>query len=259
MELTNSIRKETATLAKAKYRRESGMFVAEGTKCVLDTLPYFNCRRLMATQAWLDEHARGLSASQYLNPDQIIAVKAQDIERMSSLTTPQPVMAVYDIPAASPLPDPTHQLVLALDRVQDPGNLGTIVRVCDWFGVSDIIASHDTADVYAPKVVQATMGAIARVRVHYCDLPGLLAAVSPDTHVYGTTLDGDNIYRCELATAGIIAMGNEGRGLSDAVRAAVNRRLFIPSYPPEAPTSESLNVAVATAVTLAEFRRRMQA
>lgn len=244
-------------LAKAKNRRESGLFVVEGTKCVLDTLAHFSCRRLMATAGWLDEHGDQLARLTAGSPAcETIVVKATDIERMSSLTTPQPVMAVYEIPAESPMPDPQHSLVLALDRVQDPGNLGTIMRVCDWFGVCDILASHDTVDVYSPKVIQATMGAIARVRVHYCDLTAVLDGLSRDIAVYGTTLDGDNIYKCELSRNGIIIMGNEGQGMSPALKAAVNRNLYIPSFPPDAPTSESLNVAVATAITLAEFRRR---
>lgn len=253
MELTAALRKDVARLAKAKYRRELGLFVAEGTKCVLDTLPHFRCRYLFATEAWLDGHAGVLPAAV-----EAIRVKQSDIERMSSMTSPQPVMAVYEIPEDSPLPSGAgdNELIVALDRVQDPGNLGTILRLCDWFGVRHVLAAHDTADVYSPKVVQATMGAISRVQVHYCDLAAELSRLGATMPVYGTFLDGDNLYRCNLQRSrGVIVMGNEGRGICPEVEATVSHRLLIPSYPPDEPTSESLNVAMATAIMLAEFRR----
>jgi TrmH family RNA methyltransferase len=175
---------------------------------------------------------------------------------MSQLTTPSSVIAVYEIPQSAL--DETivnEQLVIALDRVQDPGNLGTIMRVADWFGISYIVCSRDTVDVYNPKVVQATMGAISRVKVHYVDLPDFIAR-HRDVPVYGTLLDGDNIYETSLQNHGLVVMGNEGQGLSDEVKAMVSHRLLIPSYPPERPTSESLNVGMATAITIAEFRRQ---
>jgi len=146
-------------------------------------------------------------------------------------------------------------LCLALDEVQDPGNLGTIIRIADWFGIEHIFCSQGTADVYNPKVVQATMGALARVHVHYVNLSELIDSL-PDIPVYGTFLDGTNIYEQELSQTGIIVMGNEGNGISPEVRKVINRRLYIPNYPANRPTSESLNVAVATAITCAEFRRR---
>lgn len=252
MELTANLRKQIAQLAKAKYRRESGLFVAEGTKCVLDTLPHFQCHYLLATDAWLADHSadlpRGVDA---------ICVKQADIERMSSMSTPQPVMAVYEMPADEPLPaEACEGLLVALDRVQDPGNLGTIIRLCDWFGVRHILCARETADVYSPKVVQATMGAISRVRLHYCDLAAELGRLSESMPVYGTFLNGTNLYSSDIdRRRGIIVMGNEGRGISPEVEAAVSHRLLIPSYPPDEPTSESLNVAMATAIMLAEFRR----
>lgn len=252
MELTAALRKEIARLAKARNRHEQGLFVAEGTKCVLDTVPHFRCRYLLATDAWLHQYAALLPGS--VSP---MPVKQSDIERMSSLTSPQPVMAVYEIPDSAPLPDTAcDSLLVALDRVQDPGNLGTIIRLCDWFGVRHILAAHDTADVYSPKVVQATMGAISRVKVHYCDLAAELARLSESMPVYGTFLDGHNLYHATLdRSRGVIVMGNEGRGISPEVAANVSHRLLIPSYPPDASTSESLNVAMATAIMLAEFRR----
>jgi TrmH family RNA methyltransferase len=150
------------------------------------------------------------------------------------------------------------KLTIALDGVQNPGNLGTIIRLADWFGVEDIICSRDTADCFNPKVIQATMGAILRVRVHYTDnLPALLTdAHREGLNIYGTLLDGGNIYDERLDASGIIVMGNEGRGITEETRKALTHRLLIPPYPADAPTSESLNVAMATGIILAEFRRQ---
>ena len=148
-------------------------------------------------------------------------------------------------------------LYLALDGVQDPGNLGTIIRIADWFGITDIFCSNETADIYNPKVVQATMGSIARVKLHYTDLKKLIGSLPPDYPIYGTLLDGTDIYKENLSAKGIIVMGNEGNGISPEIRKVINRKLLIPNYPIGRETAESLNVAIATAVTCAEFRRRM--
>ncbi|MBQ9073360.1 MAG: RNA methyltransferase [Muribaculaceae bacterium] len=251
MEITQSFRKMVASLGTVKGRREHKCFIAEGSKCVIDTWGHFKCRYLLATSQWIE------SNDGMLNGAMPIAVKKSDIERMSQLTTPSSVIAIYEIPEY--FFDETSlavNLTIALDRIQDPGNLGTIMRIADWFGITDIMCSKDTVDVYNPKVVQATMGAISRVKVHYCDLVEL---VKRNCHlpVYGTLLDGDNIYETELSANGIIIMGNEGQGLSTEIRELVSHKLFIPSFPPDRPTSESLNVGMATAITIAEFRRRM--
>ena len=147
-------------------------------------------------------------------------------------------------------------LTLALDDVQDPGNLGTIIRIADWFGIDTIYCSEETVDAWNPKVVQATMGSSARVKLHYTNLAEYLEGLQDAVPVYGTFLDGNNLYTEELSAAGIIIMGNEGNGISDSVERHVTKRLLIPSYPAERPTAESLNVAIATAITCAEFRRR---
>ncbi len=147
-------------------------------------------------------------------------------------------------------------LNLALDGVQDPGNLGTIIRIADWFGIENIYCSPETADVYNPKVVQATMGSIARVKVLYGDLMALFASLPADVPVYGTLLDGEDIYAQQLDNRGFIVMGNEGKGISPELTQRVNRRLLIPNFPPERPTADSLNVAIATAITCSEFRRQ---
>lgn len=250
MEITNRLRKMVASLGNARSRKEEGCFVAEGTKCVADTIGHFNCRHLIATDEWIKSHGTLCAGMD------VCVAKRADMERMTQLSTPPQVIAVYDIPKTR-LDESVlkSQLVIALDRIQDPGNLGTIIRVADWFGITTLLCSHDTVDAYNPKVVQATMGAISRVNVAYCDLEEIIKR-NQDVPVYGTFLDGDNIYDTQLTAAGIIVMGNEGQGISDTVGRLVSRRLLIPSFPPERPTSESLNVGMATAITVAEFRRR---
>lgn len=234
--LSKSQIKWVRSLQQKKNRDAEGVFVAEGQKCVNDLLSAFELV-LLAT------------------PDNATPT---EIEQMSSLRTPQGVIAVF----RKPIPDTQYlssDLMLALDGVQDPGNLGTIIRTCDWFGVHDILCSRDTADCYNPKVVQATMGALARVRLHYVDLPEVLTELRQQgIPLYGTLLDGWNIYDTNAIPnkyTGVIIMGNEGKGISEAVRSLITHPLRIPSYPPDAPTSESLNVGIATAITLAEFRR----
>ena len=148
-----------------------------------------------------------------------------------------------------------HSLCLALDDVQDPGNLGTIIRLADRCGIENIFCSHGTVDVFNPKVIQATMGALARVKLHYCDLASLISSLK-EIPIYGTFLDGNNIYGENLSQNGLIIMGNEGNGVSKEVSQLINKRLYIPNYPTSRETSESLNVAIATAIVCAEFRRR---
>lgn len=247
-ELTNRIRRLVASLDEAKSRRENGLFVAEGTKCVLDTIGHFRCRYFLATSPWLESHDVSVGE------DIVYRASRADMERMSHFSTAPDVMAVYEIPAPPEMPRLDHGLFLALDRVQDPGNLGTIMRIADWFGINMILCSRDTVDLYNPKVIQATMGAVSRVRLIYTDLPETLGKAT--VPVYGTFLDGDNIFASRLSADGIIVMGNEGSGISRDVEECVDVRLTIPPYPIDAVTSESLNVGMATSIVVAEFRRR---
>ena len=238
------------SLELKKNRKEEQAFVAEGHKLVGDLLGHFPCRLLVATCAWLDR-----------NPDveamEIIEVNQEELTRASLLKTPQEVLAVFEQLEYSIQPEVVERsLCLALDDVQDPGNLGTIIRLADWFGIEHIFCSLGTVDVYNPKTVQATMGALARVKLHYVDLPSIIASM-PSVPIYGTFLDGNNIYAETLSANGLIIMGNEGKGVSPEVAKLVNKRLYVPNYPSERVTSESLNVAVATAVVCAEFRRRL--
>ena len=232
-----------------KFRNEYGLFLAEGHKLVGDLLPLLPCRFLAATQNWMDRNTK-------VKADEIIVVSEEELRKASIQQHPQEVLAVFEIPCHQmDLNELNHSLSIALDNVQDPGNLGTIIRIADWFGIENLICSKDTADAYNPKTIQASMGAIGRVRVHYCDLPELLKKVS--VPVYGTFLEGENIYRKELSANGIIIMGNEGKGISEEVAVLIKEKLFIPNFPLDRQGSESLNVSVATAITCSEFRRRL--
>lgn len=240
------------SLALKKHRDETRLFVAEGAKVVGDLMPHFDCAFLGMTVDFARRHPG-------FEGDETAELTQAELERASFLQTPRDVIAVFHQPQTQTEgleKLPQGELCLALDAVQDPGNLGTIIRIADWFGVSHVFCSPTTADVFATKVVQATMGALARVRAHYVDLPAFLKKLEGSSPVYGTFLDGTDLYSVPLSRQGIIVMGNEGNGISPAVEPLVTQRLFIPSYPPGQPTSESLNVAVATAVTCAEFRRR---
>ena len=264
------------SLQQKKFRDQLGLFVAEGDKCINELSKGFALETLVR---------EGENATR------------SEIEQMSGLRTPQGSIAVFkkaqwsDGSINRPIVNRpiVNDLVLALDGIQDPGNLGTIIRTCDWFGVHDIFCSLDTADCYNPKVVQATMGALTRVRLHYVDLVEWLSAFShqhSDIRIYGTLLEGKDMYevlsgeasgvpanlafvgrassseepmahRASLSprTLSAIVMGNEGNGISPAVRQLITHPIRIPSYPKDAETSESLNVAIATAIVLAEFRR----
>ena len=288
--------KQVRSLQQKKFRDELGLFVAEGDKCVEELQKGFELVAL---------YREGENATRV------------EIEQMSGLRTPQGTIGVFRQRPADPLhPSLQHplqlpvglppcggeelcsigrpvdgrrtlsgeRLLLALDGVQNPGNLGTIIRTCDWFGVHDIVCSPDTADCYNPKVVQATMGALVRVRIHYTDLPEWLTGIrsaprppkggvaSSGVRIYGTLLDGKDMYEVlqsegrsyskavlqqsgPTAQRSIIVMGNEGNGISEEVRKLITHPIRIPSYPKDAETTESLNVAIATAIVLAEFRR----
>lgn len=253
--LSKNKQKLIRSLDRKKNRDAEGLFLAEGPKLVTELLAHFRCRLLVGEPAVLSKVPFEENAVA-----ERVEVTAEELARVSLQRAPQGVLAVFEKPqpvaVQSLLPVAGRSLCLALDGVQDPGNVGTIVRIADWWGIEHVICSHDTADVFAPKTVQSTMGALGRVGVHYTDLPAWLDALPAGTPIYGTLLDGDNLYDSELTPHGIIVMGNEGNGLSSAVRERVSHRLLIPSFPPDRPTSESLNVAVATAVTCAEFRRR---
>lgn len=240
------------SLEMKKYRKAEKAFLAEGNKLVHDLLGHFSCKLLVATTSWLEANPR-------LIAQETIEVSPEELSRASLLKTPQEVLAVFEIPSYTrDVTLPARSLCLALDDVQDPGNLGTIIRIADWFGIAHIFCSQGTVDAFNPKTVQATMGALARVKLHYCDLKEFIRTqAARHVPVFGTFLDGGNIYSQELSDHGVIVMGNEGNGVSQEVEALVSHKLLIPNYPQGQETSESLNVAVATAIVCAEFRRRM--
>ncbi len=215
------------SLEKKKYRQAEGLFVAEGPK-VIEEL----CKICSPVEVY----------------------EGEDAAKASFLQHPQGLLALFPTDIHKHI-QPQSNLKLMLDGVQDPGNLGTIIRIADWFGIDHIYCSLECADAFSPKVVQATMGSLARVKTEYCDLEAVLASLPEDYPIYGTLLDGDNIYKTDLSEHGIIIMGNEGNGISEEIRKKINRRILIPNYPEGRPTAESLNVAVATAIVCAEFRR----
>lgn len=247
--LTNSQKKLIRSLEQKKYRDRHGMFVVEGPKSVREFMKY--------------------------QKPEILLTDIEEIKQVSFLKHPQEMLAVFKISPTPPFPSREGEtirkealpleggvegglrgLALALDGVQDPGNLGTIIRIADWFGIKQIVCNKDTADAYNPKTVQATMGSLARINIIYVEsLPEWLNSLPEGTPIYGTLLDGENIYEQTLSQEGVIVMGNEGNGISEEVRRLVTHKLLIPSFS-DGDTAESLNVAIATAITCSEFRRK---
>ncbi|HHT23673.1 MAG TPA: RNA methyltransferase [Bacteroidales bacterium] len=238
------------SLERKKNRDAERVFVAEGLKIVSDLLPFMKCRLLVVT-----ENIKTNKIVQYA--DEIVEIGQADYKKISSQKSPQGVLAVFEKPRFKvELDEITDKLILALDDIQDPGNLGTIIRLADWFDISDVFCSHHTADVFNPKTIQSTMGAIARVHVHYVDLAEFLEKMKTKMPIYGTFMDGKNIYTEKLSKNGIIVMGNEGNGISPEIEKIISDKITIPNFATDEVSSESLNVSVATAIVVAEFRRK---
>lgn len=233
--MTNSDIKLIRSLREKKFRDELGLFVVEGEKMVQEALD---------------------SSYEVVRLFRKNEIGEEAMSRISMLNTPSPALAVVRIPESETPNTIGDGLYLALDSVRDPGNLGTIVRLADWFGVEGIFASPDTVELYNPKTIQSTMGAVFRKKVTYCNLEDLCRRFKEAGRpVYGTFMDGDSIYSSDLKQNALVVMGNEARGISPAVSSLVTARIHIPSFA-GGPTAESLNVAVAAAVTVSEFRRR---
>ena len=231
--------KLVASLQQKKYRSQHGLFVVEGKKTVSELLqaglsPY----GLFVDDAF---NAKGFEGAEL--------VTTRDLKQMSGQTSPSGVLGVFHMP--KPKEIDTSDWVLALDAVRDPGNLGTIIRLCDWFGIQDLICTKDTVDCYNPKVLQATMGSIARVNINYIDLMDYLKKSSQS--IYGAFMDGEVVYQKELPQKGILVMGNEANGISGEVSSYITGKIAIPQFGTQ--TAESLNVATATAILLNEIRR----
>ncbi|WP_337950176.1 RNA methyltransferase [Prevotella sp.] len=237
------------SLETKKGRNKENAFVAEGPKVVADLMAFMQPQMIVATEEWYRANPT------VSNGNGCFVVTEDELRKVSFLQHPQQVLAVFPIKDKQKEAVVEKKLYLALDGVQDPGNLGTIIRIADWFGITRIFCSRDTADVYNPKVIQATMGSVARVDVVYVDLAELFGSLPEGYPVYGTFLDGEDIYKKALTSHGIIVMGNEGKGISPAIGELVNNRLLIPNFPKGRDTADSLNVAIATAITCSEFRR----
>lgn len=252
MEISKSKTALYSSLSTKKMRLKHKLFIVEGEKCVQDTLGAFDLIQLVATDDWIKSN---ISAINSISEDLILSAPKETLKKISSLSTPPDVVAVFRLPSEPErLPDLSGELVLALDGIQDPGNFGTILRTADWFGVNTVVVSKDTVDLFNPKTIQATMGALKRVKVYTVDLFEFIKS-HPQMEVYGTLLNGENIFKTQLKSEGIIIMGNEGNGISENVIKLINSPLTIPPYHENA-HGESLNVAIATAITLAEFRKR---
>ena len=240
----NSI-KRVKSLQQKKFRNELGLFIAEGTKLVDELISSnFEIEEIYHTEQYLVTNVNCL----------VHKVSQSEMERISGLVTPSPVLAAVRFPTYKLDVDPSKELVLALDTIQDPGNMGTIIRLADWFGIDNIVCSHGCADAFAPKAIQATMGAIAHVKVHYTDLITWLSQHTVNCPIIGACMDGENIYKAKKEHAGIIVMGNEGNGISPAVDKLITHRIHIPTFARGRQKVESLNVAMATAIILSEFK-----
>jgi len=242
------------SLSQKKRRDEAGLFVAEGEKIVQD---------LLRTSVKLSQLYFTADAAVSLLDQSIIAktvqISSKEMERISAFKTPSNILALFEIPHYPKDDLPTFNgLSLVLDGLQDPGNLGTIMRLADWFGIKNIFCSEDCVDNYNPKCVQSTMGAIARVRVHYISLAGLLKdAADKNFPIYGTFMEGDNLYNTDLSSHALIVLGSEGKGISPGLEPYLTQKISIPTFPQGNQVPESLNVAVSAAIVCAEFRRRI--
>ena len=236
----NQIKRITSLLQK-KYRKQEQLFFVEGVKGVQELLDSnFELVELFTTNSELFS----------VDKSKVCAITEPELQKISALTTPNTCLALFKIPAAVSFEE--KGLLVALDDVRDPGNLGTIIRLCDWFGIKTLFCSEESVDVYNPKVVQATMGSISRVNIVYGNLEHLLSETK--LPVFGTFMNGKNIYNETLPNEGIIVMGNEANGISKAIENLVSERIAIPRFG-DLQATESLNVATATAIILSEFKR----
>ena len=229
------------SLKKKKFRQANQLFLAEGIKVV---------EELLSSSF---KHHKIYGTASYQNPltvSDLQIITEKELGMISDFTNPNQVIGIFEIPLEKELQN--TGLTVALDGINDPGNLGTIIRLCDWFGVTQLICSENTVDCFNPKVVQASMGSLTRVAIYYVDLAEYL---SKDSRViYGTFLDGENIYNTSHEPNSVIVLGNEANGISDSIKALVQKKITIPQFGEQQQT-ESLNVAMATAIFLSEFRR----
>ena len=246
--LEKSLIKLIRSLEYKKFRKLNNLFVAEGPKVVGDMMRRFTPHRILATADWQRPKECGID---------ITEISKDELSKISFLQHPQQVVGLFPLPQreCTDRLNPHEQLIIALGGIQDAGNHGTIIRVADRFGIDNIVCSNETTDAFSPKVVQATAGSLARVNITYTDLDRLVGQYEKTANVYGTVLDGENIYTKRLEKNGFIIMGNEGNGISKSLRGRLTEKLLIPCFK-NGDTAESLNVAVATAITISEFMRQ---
>ncbi|MBT8244651.1 MAG: RNA methyltransferase [Winogradskyella sp.] len=238
--LSKSQIKLIKSLAQKKYRAQHGLFTVEGVKGITEFInSSFKLQHIYTTEAVFN-----------IAESELSIISGTHLNRISQLKNPNTAVGVFEIPISKPID--TSQLIVALDDVRDPGNLGTIIRLCDWFGIKDLVCSKATVDCYNSKVVQATMGSLTRVNVSYVDLDTFLS--ESNSEIFGTFMDGENIYKANLPENGIVVMGNEANGISKPIENLVSKRLAIPRFG-NLKATESLNVATATSVCLSEFKR----
>ena len=250
--LSHNQAKHVQSLKLAKFRKLHGQFIAEGVKLAGELLESgMEVQQVFALESWIEAHEGALKAKSI--PYQ--PVKETELARISQMTTPNEVLMLVKVPQRPAGEMPAGDIILFLDRIQDPGNMGTILRTADWFGIKDIVCSPGCADVYGPKVVQSTMGSISRVRVTEREPEEFLKAAGRNATVYGTMMEGENIFRAELKTPAIVVIGNESQGISENLMPFIQQKIGIPSWSNQA---ESLNAAIATAIVCAEFRRKTE-
>ena len=239
--LSNNQIKLIKSLAQKKFRHQHGLFTVEGIKGIEEFLnSSFEIERVYTTKLIFNAPK-----------DRITEISVTELKKITTLKNPNTALAVFKIPKHTP---PSQiGLIIALDAIRDPGNLGTIIRLCDWYGIKDLVCSANTVDCYNSKVVQATMGSLTRVNISYLDLETYLG--SHNTSIFGTFMNGENIYTTALPHEGIIVLGNEANGISDAIKLLVDRHITIPQFG-DTKAAESLNVANASAIVLSEFKRR---
>ena len=240
------------SLRHAKFRDQNQVFLAEGIKLTNEILKsHFKVQQVFGTGTWFENNSQLLAGRSIFTQE----VTGEELKKISNLVTPNEVLAVVCYPQ-NPLPsfDNCGKLALILDRIQDPGNLGTIIRTADWFGIKHIFCSEDSADIYNPKVIQSTMGSICRVNVHYIDIKKLLPDIRSTWHIYGTIPGGENIYGSELLFPAAVLIGNESRGIAEEHLPFLTQKIGIPSYSEGA---ESLNASVAAGIIVGEFVRRL--
>lgn len=250
---TNQI-KHIKSLQQKKFRQIHKEFVAEGPKIVRELInSKFNTKTVYCTHSMLQHFNRSAS-------DSFTVISNKELYRISGSKTPSGILAIFEIPESGRFnPENINDLVLVLDAIQDPGNMGTIIRTADWFGIENIVCSQDTVEAYNPKVVQASMGSIARVNIYYQNLIELLKCNDKKPKVYGTLLDGENIYSKNLEKVSYLVIGNESKGISKEIQELITDRIKIPGYSSGKSTeAESLNASIAAALVCAEFRRQTE-